>query len=103
MAGTHDTGPRGQRYAFGLQGKALRANISIAGALGFLLFGYDQGFLSVRLIQNQFFVLHSDSLTIDLHLGLNCGRELSETVQSSFIWLTGYDQRYLRVSESLKT
>lgn len=50
MAGTHDTGPRGQRYAFGLQGKALRANISIAGALGFLLFGYDQGFLSVRLI-----------------------------------------------------
>lgn len=47
MAGTHDPSPRGQRYAFGLQGKALRANISIAGALGFLLFGYDQGFLSV--------------------------------------------------------
>ncbi|GAM33607.1 hypothetical protein TCE0_011f00630 [Talaromyces pinophilus] len=54
MADTHDVGSRGQRYAFGLQGKALRANISIAGALGFLLFGYDQGFLSGLIAEESF-------------------------------------------------
>ncbi|PCG93671.1 Major facilitator superfamily domain, general substrate transporter [Penicillium occitanis (nom. inval.)] len=54
MTDTHDVGSRGQRYAFGLQGKALRANISIAGALGFLLFGYDQGFLSGLIAEESF-------------------------------------------------
>lgn len=37
-----------KRYFFGLQGRSLRRNISIAGSIGFLLFGYDQGVLSVR-------------------------------------------------------
>jgi hypothetical protein len=35
------------KYLFGAQGRALRNNVSLAGAFGFLLFGYDQGFLSV--------------------------------------------------------
>lgn len=33
---------------FGIQGRALTHNISLAGAFGFLLFGYDQGFIGVR-------------------------------------------------------
>ncbi|KAH6986655.1 general substrate transporter [Ilyonectria destructans] len=33
------------RYFLGLRGKALRRQISFAGAFGFLLFGYDQGVL----------------------------------------------------------
>lgn len=40
--------PKTPKFMFGLQGTWLRRNISVAGALGFLLFGYDQGFLSVR-------------------------------------------------------
>lgn len=35
------------RYAFGLQGKHLLRTISACGAIGFLLFGYDQGVLGV--------------------------------------------------------
>jgi hypothetical protein len=37
-----------KKFFFGAQGRALRNHISIAGALGFLLFGYDQGVLGVR-------------------------------------------------------
>lgn len=37
-------------YAFGKQGKTLRFQISVAGALGFLLFGYDQGVLGVTCL-----------------------------------------------------
>lgn len=60
MTGSRETEPRPPRYAFGIQGKALRANISVAGALGFLLFGYDQGFLSVWLFVRS----SSDKLTL---------------------------------------
>lgn len=38
--------PRG-RFAFGAQGKALMRMITGCGAIGFLLFGYDQGVLGV--------------------------------------------------------
>ncbi|KAL2444008.1 hypothetical protein ABEF95_014689 [Exophiala dermatitidis] len=34
-----------KRYFFGAQGKALTRQIAIAGSIGFLLFGYDQGVL----------------------------------------------------------
>ncbi len=37
-----------KKYAFGVQGKTLRRHVSLAGAFGFLLFGYDQGVLGVR-------------------------------------------------------
>ncbi|CAH0033265.1 unnamed protein product [Clonostachys rhizophaga] len=37
------------RYFFGIQGRTLRMHISVAGALGFLLFGYDQGVLGRRI------------------------------------------------------
>jgi hypothetical protein len=40
--------PNYPKYMFGIQGKTLRRNISLAGAFGFLLFGYDQGFIGVR-------------------------------------------------------
>ncbi|KAL4896720.1 general substrate transporter [Aspergillus ambiguus] len=43
-----------RKYLFGVQGRALRNNISIAGAFGFLLFGYDQGFLSGLIAQDSF-------------------------------------------------
>lgn len=33
------------RYFFGAEGKTLMRHISIAGSIGFLLFGYDQGVL----------------------------------------------------------
>ena len=36
-----------KRYFFGAQGKTLNAHIAIAGSIGFLLFGYDQGVLGV--------------------------------------------------------
>jgi hypothetical protein len=36
-----------QSYAFGAEGKSLTRQIAIAGAIGFLLFGYDQGVLGV--------------------------------------------------------
>ena len=38
---------RRHRYAFGAQGKTLMRTISACGAIGFLLFGYDQGVLGV--------------------------------------------------------
>ena len=34
-------------YFFGTEGKALQRHIAIAGSIGFLLFGYDQGVLGV--------------------------------------------------------
>jgi len=37
------------RYAFGYQGKTLMRTISTCGAIGFLLFGYDQGVLGVGI------------------------------------------------------
>ena len=36
-----------KRYFFGAQGRALTAQIAIAGSIGFMLFGYDQGVLGV--------------------------------------------------------
>jgi hypothetical protein len=36
------------RYAFGCQGTSLMRIISTCGAVGFMLFGYDQGVLGVR-------------------------------------------------------
>ncbi|KAL2871155.1 sugar porter family MFS transporter [Aspergillus lucknowensis] len=42
------------KYLFGAQGRALRNNVSIAGAFGFLLFGYDQGFLSGLIARESF-------------------------------------------------
>lgn len=36
------------RYAFGCQGTSLMHIISTCGAVGFMLFGYDQGVLGVR-------------------------------------------------------
>jgi hypothetical protein len=36
-------------YGGGLRGKALMRAITLAGGIGFLLFGYDQGVLSVGL------------------------------------------------------
>lgn len=43
-----------KKYFFGLQGDSLRHQISFAGSIGFLLFGYDQGVLgvSLALLQN---------------------------------------------------
>lgn len=38
---------RRRKYFFGAQGRGLIRHISIAGALGFFLFGYDQGVLGV--------------------------------------------------------
>lgn len=35
------------RYLFGHQGSILMCGISLAGSVGFLLFGYDQGVLGV--------------------------------------------------------
>lgn len=37
-----------KRYLFGAQGNTLLAQVAIAGSIGFLLFGYDQGVLGVR-------------------------------------------------------
>ncbi|KAL8870827.1 MAG: hypothetical protein Q9174_003216 [Haloplaca sp. 1 TL-2023] len=39
-----DNVPR-RRYFFGAEGRALTTNVAIAGSIGFLLFGYDQGVL----------------------------------------------------------
>ena len=36
-----------KRYFFGAQGRALTAQVAIAGSIGFMLFGYDQGVLGV--------------------------------------------------------
>lgn len=36
-----------RRYLFGYQGSMLMGAISLAGSVGFLLFGYDQGVLGV--------------------------------------------------------
>lgn len=38
-----------RRYAFGYQGKVLMRTISACGAIGFMLFGYDQGVLGVSI------------------------------------------------------
>ena len=38
-----------KRYFFGTEGSALRMHVAIAGLIGFLLFGYDQGVLGVCL------------------------------------------------------
>lgn len=38
---------RPRRYCGGLRGSALMQVITMAGGIGFLLFGYDQGVLSV--------------------------------------------------------
>ncbi|KAL4876040.1 general substrate transporter [Aspergillus karnatakaensis] len=57
MASNSDTGNalyKGQKYLFGVQGRALRNNVSLAGAFGFLLFGYDQGFLSGLIARESF-------------------------------------------------
>ncbi|KUL81393.1 hypothetical protein ZTR_09881 [Talaromyces verruculosus] len=43
-----------KKYFFGIQGKALRNHISIAGAIGFLLFGYDQGFFGGLIAEDVF-------------------------------------------------
>lgn len=43
----NDVPEKHRKYFLGAQGRALRNQISIAGAIGFLLFGYDQGVLSV--------------------------------------------------------
>lgn len=40
--------PRG-RFAFGAQGKSLLRMITGCGAIGFMLFGYDQGVLGVSI------------------------------------------------------
>lgn len=46
----HDYANIPRRKYFGAaQGRALRAQIAIAGSIGFLLFGYDQGVLGVGL------------------------------------------------------
>lgn len=39
-----------KQYFFGLQGDSLRHQISLAGSIGFLLFGYDQGVLGVSFV-----------------------------------------------------
>lgn len=44
---SHDLRPQ-KKYVFGMEGSTLRNQISIAGAIGFLLFGYDQGVLGVN-------------------------------------------------------
>ena len=36
-----------KRYFFGAQGRALTAQVTIAGSISFMLFGYDQGVLGV--------------------------------------------------------
>lgn len=38
-----------RRYFFGAQGRSLTTHVAIAGGLGFLLFGYDQGVLGVSI------------------------------------------------------
>jgi len=38
-----------RKYFASAQGRALRAQIAIAGSIGFLLFGYDQGVLGVSM------------------------------------------------------
>lgn len=39
--------PMTKRYFFGAQGKSLTRQVSLAGGIGFLLFGYDQGVFGV--------------------------------------------------------
>lgn len=43
-----DNIPR-RRYIFGAEGRSLTTHVAIAGSLGFLLFGYDQGVLGVSI------------------------------------------------------
>lgn len=43
-----DNIPR-RRYFFGAEGRSLTTHVAIAGSLGFLLFGYDQGVLGVSI------------------------------------------------------
>lgn len=55
------TAPGSRRsYFFGVQGKTLIRHVSIAGAVGFLLFGYDQGVLGVSIST----LRHVQSLTL---------------------------------------
>lgn len=42
-----DTSSLKQKFFFGARGKSLTRQISFAGAIGFMLFGYDQGVLGV--------------------------------------------------------
>lgn len=39
-----------RRYFLGAEGAALTRQIAIAGAIGFMLFGYDQGVLGVSAL-----------------------------------------------------
>jgi hypothetical protein len=57
----------GKSYVFGAEGKALERHVAIAGAIGFFLFGYDQGVLSVSSIGP----LPSHVLMSDFTKGLN--------------------------------
>jgi len=42
-----------RRYVFGTERSALRKHVAIAGSIGFLFFGYDQGVLGVLMIPDQ--------------------------------------------------
>lgn len=52
-----------RRYAFGAQGKTLMRTISACGAIGFLLFGYDQGVLGVSIAVQPMVSLDAGVLT----------------------------------------
>lgn len=70
-----------KRYFFGTEGSALRKHVAIAGSIGFLLFGYDQGVLGVS--QQQFLIKvakYPDTLT-----GVECCSRILDPVQSSII------------------
>lgn len=46
-----------RRYLFGHQGSVLMHAISVAGSIGFLLFGYDQGVLGVSTDSREFHII----------------------------------------------
>ncbi|KAM6523107.1 hypothetical protein FSOLCH5_003726 [Fusarium solani] len=65
-----------KKYFFGLRGKALRRQISFAGALGFLLFGYDQGVLGGLNAAEEF-----------LHQFNNPSSSLLGTINAIYEWV----------------
>lgn len=67
-----------RKYIFGIQGQTLRTHISLAGAFGFLLFGYDQGVLGVSFSILEFLG------SFNLDPGPQCFREFPSSIQQPF-------------------
>jgi hypothetical protein len=86
---------KGKKFFMGSQGKALRTQISIAGALGFLLFGYDQGVLGVSSCLQLRIIVCSSLLLKNNQTGLECLRRFPSPIRLPFIQPPWHHQRYL--------